>query len=250
MLEELKKMGLSENEAKVYLALLELGSSTAQQIAQKAQVNRATTYVQVESLMKMGLVTSFDKGKKTFLRAEDPEYLKKVIEKQKLAIKDEESALQNILPQLGNLFLSAGERPRVRFFEGLEGVQTISEEVLKSGVKNIEAINSADIVLQKYPQQLEEYTPRRIKKGIHSKLIYTSSRGPFLKESDTAALRESRFIPQEKLAFYGDITIFGNKFSLEVTGAKPFGIIIESKELADSMRALFNFMWGSAEKYQ
>ena len=82
MLEELKKIGLSENETRVYLALLELGGSTAQEISKKAGVKRATTYVQLEALMKFGLVTSFEKAperkngaQKTFFRAEDPEHL-------------------------------------------------------------------------------------------------------------------------------------------------------------------------------
>ena len=89
MLDSLKKIGLSENEAKVYLATLELGSSTAQQIAQKAELKRPTTYVQLETLMKRGLVTSFEKGPstspgqgKTMLRAEDPEHLKPIFEKE------------------------------------------------------------------------------------------------------------------------------------------------------------------------
>lgn len=89
MLDELKKIGLSENEAEVYIALLELGSATAQEIAAKSGIKRTTIYVQIEALMKMGLVTSFEKemskGKapKTYFRAEDPEHLKNIVENEK-----------------------------------------------------------------------------------------------------------------------------------------------------------------------
>src|SRR3989338_8163639 len=124
MLDELKKIGLSENEAEVYITLLELGSATAQEIATKSGIKRTTIYVQIEALMKMGLVSSFEKemnnGKvpKTYFRAEDPEHLKKIVGKERALMAERESMLEKILPGLGKIYLSGGDRPRVRFFEG------------------------------------------------------------------------------------------------------------------------------------
>lgn len=253
MLDELKKIGLSENEAKVYLALLELGSSTVQQIAQKAAIKRPTAYVQLESLMKQGLVTNFEKEKRAFFRAEDPEYLKKVVEKNKKQAEEETAVLEKILPDLGKLFLTAGERPRVRFFEGVEGVRSMQNEYLKSGSQSGMIVNilSADNFFKFFPQHAEEYTPQRVKRGIRSKLIYTSSRGPFLKNSDDASLRESRFIPPDEFPFPGDITIYGDFTAFSVLREPaPFGIIIESKEVADSMRALFDKTWEASQRHQ
>ena len=54
MLKELQDMGLSEKEAKIYLASLEIGRATADQLAKQAKIVRSTTYVQLESLMKKG----------------------------------------------------------------------------------------------------------------------------------------------------------------------------------------------------
>ncbi len=258
MLDELKRIGLSENEAKVYLALLDLGNSTAQQIAQKAGVNRATTYVQLESLMKMGLVTSFEKAsvrkngaEKTFFRAEDPEHLKKIIEKEKSAAEDREKHLEKILPGLASLFLEAGERPRVRFFDGVEGLKTIQDEFLKTHEKEILSITSTDDILRMFPKHLtEEYTPRRVKMGIKSKVIYTSSRGAFLKESDATMLRESKLVPREQFPVPAEISVSGDIVAISVTKEKPFGIILESKEIAISMKTIFNLAWEAATKYQ
>jgi sugar-specific transcriptional regulator TrmB len=72
MLETLIKLGLSEKEAAVYLATLELGEDTALNIAEKSQVNRTTTYVILEKLMKLGLASTVERGKKTVFVAEDP----------------------------------------------------------------------------------------------------------------------------------------------------------------------------------
>ena len=190
MLDSLKKIGLSDNEAKVYLALLELGGSTAQQVAQKAELKRPTTYVQLEILMKRGLITSFEKGSKTLFRCEDPEHLNQVLEKEKEEQKEMAQALEKVLPELGNLYLSAGERPRVRFFEGIEGIKTAHEEFLKTKVGLVKSLMNTDDIVEIFPSHGENYAPKRVQKGICSKLIYTSEKGEFMKESDEKMLRE------------------------------------------------------------
>lgn len=246
MLDSLKKIGLSENEARVYLALLELGSSTAQQIAQKAGLKRPTTYVQMESLMKRGLVTSFEKNIKTLFRAEDPEHLNQVLEKEKEEQKEKWEALEKILPNLGNLFLSASERPRVRFFEGIEGLKTIQDEILKTKEKLIKAVTNTDDVLKLFPQHTKNYIPKRVQKGIRSKIIYTSLEGDFLKKTDKEMLRESKFIEPSKMPFSGDILTYGKHVVISVVSKRPFGIIIESEDIANSFGAIFDLLW---EKY-
>jgi len=254
MLEQLIKIGLSENEAKVYLALLELGSGTAQQIAQKANVGRPTTYVQLENLMKIGLVSSFEKEttsgtEKTLFRAEDPEHLKNVVEKINRAAKARKDALSKALPELGNLFAAKGERPRVRFFEGMGGIKAIQNEFLKTANKLIEGITSWDDVLQLLPAHQKTYRPKRIKKGIKTRMIYTSSRGSILKKEDATALRESYLVPADAFPIKADVAVSGNMVSLVVFKEKPFGIIIENKHIAETMRSLLRLAVESAKKY-
>lgn len=134
MLKELEKIGLSENEAKVYSSLLDLGNATVQQIAKKTRIPRPTIYVQLESLMRKGIVATFEKGSrgkkaatKTYFRAEDPIYLKKIVEQEKSELNEKEKVLRDVLPDLAKIFNFAGERPRVRFFEGVEGLKTIQD---------------------------------------------------------------------------------------------------------------------------
>lgn len=251
MLDELKKIGLSEYEAKVYLALLELGSATAQEIATKSGIKRTTIYVQIEALMKMGLVTSFEKETKnktakTFFRAEDPEHLKSLVENEKRQAEEHKNLLNSVLPGLGSLYLSQSQRPRVRFFEGLEGLKTMQDAVLKTKTnkKEIIGISSVDDILTIFPKQADEYIPRRVALEINSKLIYTSTQGHFLKETDKQMLRESHFVEPSKFPFSVDLNIYGDITAISaLRGTKPFGVIIESKEIADSMRAVFNLAW-------
>lgn len=111
----LQQLGLSDKEAKTYLASLELGSATAQEIAKKTNLKRPTVYFVINRLIQLGLMSSFEKGKKTYFTAESPERLIALAARQRRKVVALEEELQNILPQLNNLFQLSGEKPRCVF---------------------------------------------------------------------------------------------------------------------------------------
>src|SRR3989344_1124702 len=194
MLQQLTSLGLSDNEAKVYMAMLELGPATVLEISARAGVNRPTTYVQIESLKKMGLVSTQIKGKKQLFIAESPEQLEFIIENQKKEIEHKKEELSKLLPELTSLFNVAGDKPQVRFFEGKEGILKIQGEFLKSKADFIYGISDFDSVVELFPNFSSAYSSKRAQRRIPSKLIYTSSRGDFLKEADKEFLRESKYV--------------------------------------------------------
>src|SRR6204780_2263188 len=146
MLKELQDIGLSEKEARVYLASLELGRTTAEKLAKHAKVNRSTTYVQIESLMKKGLMSTYEEGKKTYFAPESPEYLKRIFELKKREFEVREKELNDFLPGLMRQFEGAGDRPTVRFFDGKEGIISLREEALETKEKTLYVISSNDIL--------------------------------------------------------------------------------------------------------
>lgn len=246
MLDQLKNIGLSENEAKAYLAMLELGPSPVVEIARKAEINRPTAYVQIESLKKKGLVSTQTKGKKHLFIAESPSRLEFYLDSELKNVEQKKDELGKILSDLEKLFISADSRPQVRFFEGKEGILAMQDVLLKSGVTEIFGISSLDNLFKVFPKLREEYSPKRIKKGIRSRLIYSYSEGAVLKESDEIMLRESRFILPEKMPFSSDITVFGSSVSIISFEGIISGLIIEHPEIAKSFRQFFEFMWNLA----
>src|SRR3972149_7099094 len=132
---EIKKVGLSDKEAKVSLAALELGQAPAAEIASHSGVNRATTYVILEELRRKGLISSFEKGKKTYFSAEAPGRLSNLFEIEERRLKENFTGLKKILPDLEKLYEIRGERPKARFFEGKEEIVSIREDVLKTKTK-------------------------------------------------------------------------------------------------------------------
>jgi sugar-specific transcriptional regulator TrmB len=244
MINQLKDLGLSDNEAKVYMAMLELGPATVLDISGKAGVNRPTTYVQIESLKKMGLVSTQNKGKKQLFIAESPEQLEYILDKQKSEIENKKEELRKILPELTGIFNLSDQKPQVRFFEGKEGLLKMHSELLKTDTDEVVSFSSTDSIGKIFPDYPKTLSQKRVKKGIRSRLIYVC-REPVMKEKDEAMLRETKYLSPEKFPFKSDIAVYGNNIGISALEGNIVGVIITHKELADSFRALFNLTWQS-----
>lgn len=248
MLKELQEFGLLEKEARVYLASLEIGKATADELSKHAQIKRPTTYVQIESLIKKGLMSTYEEGKKTYFTPESPEYLRRLFEKKRSELELKESELEKLLPGLKDLFEHAGERPRVRFFEGKGGLITMREEILKTKTGEMKVMFSHPDLLQVFPEEeLNDFTKRRIQKGVHVKLLYTRKEGRF--KEPTPQLTEERYIPEKLFPLESFLYLYDNTVALASLKGKIVGVIIENKEIARSINSVFELAWETAAKY-
>src|SRR3989344_4562656 len=128
---ELQALGLSEKEAKVYLAALVLGPDTVQNIAKKAGINRPTAYLQIESLKEKGILSEVEKDKKVLYMAESPDRLSSLLNTYEKELAFKKAELERVMPSLLESFNKAGERPKVRFFEGKQAADLLRGEFLK-----------------------------------------------------------------------------------------------------------------------
>lgn len=245
--QELQRIGLSEKEAAVYLALLELGSDTVQNIAKKSSVNRATTYVILDSLRKKGVVSTVDKGKKTYFTAESPEELVRVLHLKEAEIKERERELHTLLPQLKAIYNRAENKPVVRFYEGKEAIKAMHNEFLRSPEEDMDLIYSRDHIEKAFSENERKYFgDQRRESNKKIRTLYTYNRGDLPQVA--GALR--RKIPTDLFPISCDIAIIGNKVRVVSLGEVPSGIIVEDKETAKTLHSIFNLAWEAAEKYQ
>lgn len=239
---ELQQLGLSDKEAKTYLASLELGSAAVQEIAKKSGLKRPTVYFAIEQLVKKGLMSSFEKGKKTFFAAESPERLISLITLQQKKAQSLEENLRKFLPQLNDIFGLTGERPKIRFLEGKEGLKALQDDFLKTEDKNIENIYPRDDFIKVFSEaERKDYIAKLRKKRIKVRTIYTSQQKTVSLIPNPYA--ERKFVSYEKFPFSADITIYGNKVAIGTFRGKLVGVIIESKEIAETLRLIFNLAW-------
>ena len=247
MLKELQEVGLSEKEARVYLSALELGKTTAEKLAKHAKVNRSTTYVQLDALMKMGLMSTHGENKKTFFAPESPDLLKRHLIKQRDDITTRERDLGAVLPTLLAQYEGAGERPVVRFFPGKEGITAVREEVLTAKTKQLYVVLSSENMRRIFSEkEIADYSARRTKLGVHSTALYTN-RSYFEKAmNEMDAHTDHRLLLNSPLTI--DMRIFGDRIALFSLEGSLFALAIESKQIASSMKMMFNVLWAGAEK--
>lgn len=250
---ELKKIGLTDKEAYVYLACLQLGPAPVQLIARKAKVVRATTYVVLEALAKMGLVTQYSQEKKTLFAAEPPRQLLRVLEKQEETVREKERLLESILPELQVLLRSGGERPSVRYYDGKEGLRAIRQEIIMYSKPGslIFNLTPADHLSAQFPEDHHVYYKQRVAKRVRSRTIFTTRSPEFKKRllsPDFARFSERIYVAPEHFPVHSGMTIFEDRVALGSYSGHSGGVIIENRSMADMMRAFFEFAWVGAKQ--
>src|SRR3989338_2860731 len=99
-LKELKKLGLTEGEVKIYTALLELGETTRTKLAKKSGVSPSKIYDVTNRLLEKGIISSVKKQGIIHFSAANPQRFNDLIDKKETEIKNEKELLHILLPTL------------------------------------------------------------------------------------------------------------------------------------------------------
>ena len=244
--DSLVEIGLSSKEAGVYLALLELGKGTVSQISRKANINRTTGYDILDSLSSKGLVSISGKEPKQEYSAEKPERLENFIAHEIQKKHESLRMIESLIPELDVLHNITG-RPQVRFYEGNEGLIEVYEDTLTSH-EPIRAFATVDDMHAALPNYFPKYYKRRAGAGIGIRAIIPKTDiGIERSTHDKAELRESALVPKDKYYFSPEINIYDNKVMIASLREK-LGIIIESAEIADAMKKIYELAWAEAKR--
>ena len=246
--EILEKLGLSKNEARVYLALLKLGSASVTDIAKSSGVHRVNTYDALERLMERGLVSAVVKINKKYFEAADPDRILDILKEKETIIEE----TKKILPELELDYKSAAKRQEVHHFKGREGLKSIFEDITTTLGKGDEwlvfgSAGKGAIIL---PNYLDNWEKRRAKAGIKLKMLFndTQQGRARLNELSKLKLTEVGLLPKG-LTSPADIYIYKNKISINLWSEDmPLSILVENKEIADSFRSFFNWFWKIATR--
>ena len=121
---ELKELNLDENEIKVFLACLKLGTTKVNDISREAELIRTTTYGVLKSLKEKGFISTIIKDNITHFQAIEPKLLVDLLEEKK-------ERIASVIPKLEGIANIASPFPKVDFFEGENGIKTIFSDLLK-----------------------------------------------------------------------------------------------------------------------
>lgn len=264
-----QNLGLTDKEAKVYLASLEIGTNPVSEIGKKAKINRVTTYDILEKLIKKGLVNYIIRRNIKYFSATDPELV--AVEYRRRA-----EELNQALPELKRLH-GETSHPKVQYFEGLEGIKRVFADCLQTLTNDKEETTTSDeqndsepngqsdsnpgkkstapaVEILNYtngkdlrtiwPTIDDEYSNIRIARQINLKCLCTDDEvGRVLQAQDRDKFRETRLIAAEKFTIHSEIIIYGDKTAIISFKGEPLAVLIENREIADTQRNLFNIAW-------
>lgn len=233
----LKDLGLTEKEARVYLATLELGSASVADIAARASIKRTSVYNFIDHLVGMGIIRQTVKNNRKEYQAAAPDTLLDIQQKR---LKN----LESRLPELTALTNLSPEKPRIQYFEGTEQMQQIEREAVNCKKELLVMWNRKRVIEQLGgPEYMEELDRQRRDKGIKIRLIAVKEEETAFKGGEGDATREIRYAPTG-MDFPMGISIYDTGKVGYITSQKEkFGILIESKELEQTMRVLFESLW-------
>lgn len=239
-IEVLQGLGLSENEAKVYLACLGLGSTTALKIAKSAEIKRPTVYSVIESLKSKGLISIEVHGFKQRFVAETPEKLEEVLELKKQQFK-------KLLPDLQALQNSHDDGGFIKYFEGMEGIKSVYQSMIKD-IKPHEdylVIGNADELLALDKKFFEDFFNKRSKLNINIRVLVQKNKGgEWIKTYGKNLNAQVKYLPENTKINTNLVIIPGRMLIHELT--EPIkGIVIENKRTIDMQREIFEILWHS-----
>lgn len=228
---KLEKIGLNLNEAKIYLALLELGQAQAGEISKKAQINRTTTYDSLERLIQNGLVVFVISANKKVFKPVAPNKLLN-------QIKEKETTIKEILPELETLFSQSKDKEETDIYKGKKGIKSILDDILKckeyiafgSSGKFLEIMQHDFIIFQKMKKELK----------INSRVILSDSSRKT--EQVKISYTKFKFIPNE-FASPTTTFVFNNNVAIIIWAETPVATLIKSKEVAKSYKNYFEMLW-------
>ena len=236
----LQDIGLSDKESTTYLALLQVDNASVLDLSKKTKLNRSTTYVILESLAKKGLVSETTIGKKTHYQAEPPERLRTYVERRKIEFQEMEKRLDDVIPQIRGLARESGERPVVKYFDGKEGIISSAEETFHDDDGDDEPvymIYPRDLLDELFPEiERQKFRKTRLDKKVKSKVLYTYEKGDVPSDSMGDRIK----IDGIKYPIYCDVAIYKDKVRISVLGKGISSIFIRSKDVADTLRSIFN----------
>ncbi len=237
----LEDIGLTHAEIKVYLALLDLGSSTAGPILEKSKLHNSVVHRNLDRLIEKGLITYVLEGKRKYYQAVNPRLLIDFLE-------DKKKRFEDILPQLLQRQQLSKKKPQATIYQGVRGVKELLYLVIDSG--------SHEYVGYGGPQKSDEimgtyfwkgFHLRRKEKHINARLIFHNSLRWWGKELEKFKYTKVRYTRTdfEELT---ETVVCGNRVGIIIWVDNPYGFLIEEELAANSYRKFFDILWEQGVK--
>ena len=232
----LEDIGLTPGEIKVYLTLLELGPHSAGKIIEKANIQNSVFHFNINRLIEKGLISYIKKGKAKIYQAANPSNFLTYL-------KDKESQLEKILPELNAKQKMAKEKQEVELFTGMKGIITLLNTLIENTKPGDEFLF--------FPPDLDPNKNKKIQKFYlkydikrKDKKLLTKGIAP-IKLKKLFEKRKYLKMKYSQMPVPVNSAICNNKMAIITWGEKPTGVLIQSKQLVKKQKEFFQALWDS-----
>lgn len=232
----LQDFGLTENEAKIYLILLKLGSANASEIIQKSKIHRINVYDILERLQEKGLVSYVIIGKRKHYEAANPKKILQIEEERKNKIK-------KIIPELTSQRALSKAPQEATIYKDKKGIRTILDEITKSKT-TVYLFASGWGFKENFPEYYNIWHERFRVNKVKIKCLISKK---FKKNLKIPKPLKYRFLPSE-FVFPSTTIVYEDKIFIIMWSALPIGILIRGKEISSSYKHYFELLWKLAKR--
>lgn len=236
--ELLENIGLSGNEARVYIAALSLGPTTILKISKQANMKRSSLYYIIENLKKKNLVVEEVRGFKTLFVAQDPTKLKYVFD-------DHYKEFSSSLPELVSLYNTKGNEDVLRRYEGVDQIKSAYDDILsqlKPGDYYL-ALSNAERFYEQDPKHYTKFVEKRAKKKLKMRMLLEQTPlGEEQKKLQQNYDFEVRFLPKES-TIPTSMVITPHVMMIQQTAAPFRAMTTNNPDFIETYKQMFDALW-------
>ena len=237
----LEELGLTKNEVKVYINLLELGNTPAGPLIKRVGMHRAAVYNLLDLLIDKGLVSYILKSNRRHFSADDPKRLTEYLETKRMLLNEKATQLKKLIPKLRIKKQLTTKEQEGTIFMGKRGIKSILEDVLQQ--KKEWLVFGAEGKFKKlFPWYFNHHHEKRSKLKIHLRMICNESL-----RKRVLPFAKVRYLPKNYIS-PATTYIYSNTVVIIIWEPTPEAFVMKSGQVAESYRNFFELLWNVAVK--
>lgn len=245
MSEQLRGLGLSANEIKVYTVLARTASMPVGQLAIHTGLYRTNLYDLLEKLRTRGLVTSFVQNKVRYYSITEPRNLLSLLEHQKEEMRLLESSVRDYIKTLKPAPMTAHAK-KLFIYQDREGLQYFYERLMDMAKSRDEVlvIGSSATILDAFNYYILNLSKRIKEINVHVRMIANRDliRNVIMQRIVQLVAMDLRLLPRGHVSPVA-VFIFKSNVGFCNFMENPFVIIVDDPILSKAYKKHFDELW-------
>lgn len=247
----LKTIGLSSTETEIYLKGLFYNSIGVKELEKQTDIKRTTIYHALGTLQAKGLVGKKGTGSRQVFVMTKPENIERLLSKEISRLENQKSELQKIVPLLEQRIQQNETNVKVTHYEGIEGIKLVVEEALYAQSRHWDILAPINNFFSEFDKDYAKYyIETRKKRGLTARSLWENKSGSRILTAEEIKLRNPRYLPANMHGKFNTvIIIFDDKVAYISSLNEMSAILIQSREISDTVRAMFDGLWEVSREY-